>query len=340
MLNFIRASERYRNTVTKIPGHDWSQLYRVDSVGPEGRFLCFKEGQEGTPMLVSPPYAGHRSTGVDLARGRSLVGEMCEEFDRVYSWDWSSADHERRNDGISAYVERMDRDIEKIGEPVALVGVCQGGWQSAMYASLHPEKVKLLVTVAAPIDFAAPGGLNVYYKNLPYSFYAGLVKMGGGVMDGQYALMGYRMMHATARFVGDPMDLFWKMYRGQEGDIVKQLNFISWYENAVQRLPGTYYLEVIKMFQQNKLIKGRMKIGDRNIDLSNITCPVIVVTGGKDDITGREQANALGKYVGSNRVRYYEIPKVGHFGSFSGTASMKHWRSSIFAMMREDLCEE
>src|SRR5438477_413052 len=45
--------------------------------------------------------------------------------------------------------------VDHIGEPVNLVGDCQGGWLATIYAALHPENVNTLTIAGAPIDFHA-----------------------------------------------------------------------------------------------------------------------------------------------------------------------------------------
>ena len=44
---------------------------------------------------------------------------------------------------------------------------CQGGTFSAIYASLHPDKIRNLITMVAPIDFDTDDGLlNIWARHL------------------------------------------------------------------------------------------------------------------------------------------------------------------------------
>lgn len=58
------------------------------------------------------------------------------------------------------------RDITK-SDKVTLFGYCWGGDLALVYAALHPEKVKSLVTVATPGDFDLDNSLlSVWTKAL------------------------------------------------------------------------------------------------------------------------------------------------------------------------------
>jgi pimeloyl-ACP methyl ester carboxylesterase len=41
--------------------------------------------------------------------------------------------------------------VDDIGPPVDLIGLCQGGWLSLVYAARFPGKVRRLVLAGAPI---------------------------------------------------------------------------------------------------------------------------------------------------------------------------------------------
>ena len=53
---------------------------------------------------------------------------------------------------IDNYLAEVVVAIDDLGGRVNLVGLCQGGWVSAMVAARFPEKVNSLVLAGAPID--------------------------------------------------------------------------------------------------------------------------------------------------------------------------------------------
>ncbi len=66
---------------------------------------------------------------------------MASGLSRVLVTDWKSATHEMRNFDIDKYLSDIDTIVETLGGTVHLVGLCQGGWMSAMYACRFPGKI-------------------------------------------------------------------------------------------------------------------------------------------------------------------------------------------------------
>lgn len=68
-------------------------------------------------------------------------------------WFWSmAAVIEMPDFDTDTYLTDLNTAMDHLGGRVTLVGQCQGGWLSAMYARLYPEKVAALVLAGAPID--------------------------------------------------------------------------------------------------------------------------------------------------------------------------------------------
>jgi poly(3-hydroxybutyrate) depolymerase len=109
------------------------------------------------PVLVDAPYAGHNSTIADYAKGQSLVETLqTGGLAHVFVTDWKSATREMKDFDIDKYLADIDKAVGQLGDSVHLIGLCQGGWMSAMYAALFPGKVRSLVIAGGPIDTDAP----------------------------------------------------------------------------------------------------------------------------------------------------------------------------------------
>jgi pimeloyl-ACP methyl ester carboxylesterase len=59
---------------------------------------------------------------------------------------------------IDQYLAEINVCGDDLGGRVNLVGLCQGGWMSAMYAARFPGKVACLVLAGSPIDTNAGNG--------------------------------------------------------------------------------------------------------------------------------------------------------------------------------------
>jgi polyhydroxyalkanoate synthase len=84
---------------------------------------------------------------------------------------------------------------------------------------------------------------------------------------------------------------------------------------------GEAFRQFIKdFFQQNKLIKGEVQIGDYRVDLKDVTMPVLNVFAEQDHLVPPDASRALKKHVGSKDYTELSFPG-GHIGIYvSGKA--------------------
>ena len=91
----------------------------------------------------------------------------------IYATDWGTPSAYDKDLTIGHFVNSyMDKSVDLIRETtksdkVSLFGYCWGGDLVLMYAALHPEKVKNVITVATPGDFSADDTLlSLWTKNM------------------------------------------------------------------------------------------------------------------------------------------------------------------------------
>ena len=278
----------------------------------------------GLPTLVDAPYAGHTALIADYAPGQSLVATLMEGgIGHVALTDWKSATLDMKDFDIDNYLEEMIAVIEDLGGRVNLVGLCQGGWLSAMIAARFPDKVNSLVIAGAPIDSDAGDGIikDMAHKT-PLSFYEDLVKLGGGLLRGQFMLRGWKSMHPEQHYFRNYLDLF--EHIDDEAYLAKSEQFYAWYETTVD-LPGRWYLQAItQLFKENRFAKGKFVGLGRTLNLKDITCPLYLLGGAGDDITTPEQVINAKNYVGTPKEQIVEkIAPGGHIGLFMGSRTLK-----------------
>jgi polyhydroxyalkanoate depolymerase len=281
----------------------------------------------GLPTLVDAPYAGHTAMIADYRRGQSLVETLLAGgIAHVALTDWKSATGDMKDFDVDNYLEEMLVAIDDLGGRVNLVGLCQGGWLSAMVAARFPEKVNSLVLAGAPIDTdAGDGPIKRMVHESPMAFYEELVELGGGLMLGKFMLQGWKNMHPEQHYIQDHIDLY--EHIEDPAYLAKEEAFNSWYENPID-LSGRWYLQVIsQLFKENRLAKGRFFGLGRTLDLRNITCPLYLLAGAADDITTPEQVLGAKNYVGTPQDRIVEkVAPGGHIGLFMGAKTLEvHW---------------
>jgi len=109
----------------------------------------------------------------------------------------------------------------------------------------------------------------------------------------------------------------------QVGYLKRTEAFESWYEHPVD-LPGRYYLQAIRdLFRANALANGEFVALGQRINLKNITVPVYLLAGDRDDITPAEQVFNARALLGtpSEEVQQKLVPG-GHIGLFMGASTL------------------
>lgn len=312
-----------------IPTPKWTTENSIKLELPNAILRDFSVGKDDDAILIIPPQAGHHSCIADFPRGQSLVGAALKAGKKsVYAIEWKSAALERKNETIADFILSMRESIKSINSKVTLIGLCQGGWQSAIYTALFPDDVNCLVLAAAPIDFHAGNSkIGKCTSLFPSLFYKSLVMMGYGLLDGKYLLSGFKMLNPMERYCGDHFDLFFNI--SDDSFLERNRKFREWYEYT-QCIPGDFFIQVVEdLFIGNKLINGELIILDKKVDLATITQPLFLIAGEKDDITPCDQLFNIEYYVQSQNIIKHTLP-AGHIGIFMGRKIIDNYWPKIF----------
>lgn len=94
----------------------------------------------------------------------------------------------------------------------------------------------------------------------------------------------------------------------------------KWIFDSPDQAGETFRQFIKDFFQQNKLLKGEVQIGDYTIDLKNVTMPVLNVFAEQDHLVPPDASRALKGALGGSD--YTELSfKGGHIGIYvSGKA--------------------
>lgn len=318
-----------REKKLRIRSYPWETKNTVVYRGNKVALRKFNHGAKGNPLLLVAPEAGHNSQIVDYGPGQSLVQCALENYNGdIYVMDKLPAGPEHVNYSLDDCIESVAACIDHINQPVNLVGLCQGGWQSAVYTALFPENVESLTLAASPIDFHAGSGCIAKWANaLPMSFFESLVNQNGGNMPGFLIVHGFMMINPVERFWGDDLNLFKNLHN--DAFVARHQRLNKWYR-LTQPLPGKMYLQVVReLFKANKLVRGELEIMGVRVDLSRITQPVYLVAGKKDDITPSIQLFSIKDYICSPVIHEHEV-NAGHIGVFMGSAVIRNFWADLF----------
>jgi len=98
---------------------------------------------------------------------------------------------------------------------------------------------------------------------------------------------------------------------------------------------GECFRQFIKdLYQQNKLIKGTLQLGNRNVNLANITMPLLNIYAEEDHVVPPEASIALNDLVGSTDKCLTKFAG-GHIGVFVGSRSQKELAPGIALWLKE-----
>ncbi|WP_036012384.1 alpha/beta fold hydrolase [Bradyrhizobium yuanmingense] len=290
--------------------------------------------RSGQPALVCAPYALHRALIADFAPGHSVVQSLQNGgIDRIYLTDWRSATPDMRYLSIDSYLGDLNVAIDEIGAPVDLVGLCQGGWLSLLYAARFPAKVRRLVLVGAPVDLSIESSLSRLSRNAPELVYDQLVARGGGNVSGEEML---RFWSKTP----DNDDIRTALQRDLSDEQGSELlaRFDRWNTETLN-LPGTYYLEIVNaIFRENRIAEGRFVALGRPIDLKDVKAPIFLLAGLDDDVVPATQALATAGLVGTPPAFVAAASEPSnHLGLFMGARTHAHAWPRIAGWLRGDL---
>ena len=279
--------------------------------------------------LVNRPYI------VDLERDRSIVQNLLNLGMDIYLIDWGYADRGdmflTMDDYINGYVDNCVNTVRKRHglDAVNVLGICQGGTFSLCYASMHPKKVKNLITMVTPVDFSARDSLlNVWVQSLDVDVMVDTL----GNVPGDFMNGGFLMLK--------PFQLMAQKYVGivslldQQQSMRSFLRMEKWIFDSPDQAGETFRQFIKDFFQDNKLIKGEVEIGGERIDLARVTMPILNIYATEDHLVAPASSMVLERYVGSKDVTTLPFPG-GHIGIYVSSRSQKVLAPALVSWVKE-----
>ena len=126
------------------------------------RYTRTEPATHRTPIFLVLPLI-NRAYILDLRPGASFVEFLLSEGFDVFLIDWGTPGDEDRALDITTlvtrYLPRAAKAIQRASgtDEITVLGYCIGGALATCFAALHPEVVRNLVLLTAPIDFSDAG---------------------------------------------------------------------------------------------------------------------------------------------------------------------------------------
>ena len=284
------------------------------------RYLGDSEQRFKTPLvvvfaLVNRPYI------LDLKAGKSVVSHFVGAGFDTYNIDWGVPTDGDRYLGLADYVEGYINDVidvlrERSGsDKVNVLGYCMGGSFSAMYTALHPEKVKNLILLAAPVDWSNRDHLLAKWTDKSVFDVDKLIEVHGNapadLLQGSFAML---------KPIANLVEKYFTFYERMEDEKFLEDFFAmeTWLNDNIPVAGETFRQFVKYCMQENRLIKGELRIADEIVDLKRITCPILNLTATNDHLVPCGQSLPFNDAVGSTDRKAISFP-AGHIGMAVGS---------------------
>jgi len=333
-VKFIKGA----NALTEVDEIDVGTAAK-EKIYEEDKLKVYRYTREGdatcrTPVLIVYALV-NRQYMLDLQPDRSMIRNLLDLGLDVYIIDWgypTKVDmYLGLDDYINGYLDNCVNAVRRLSgcDKINLMGICQGGTFSAIYAALNPKKIQNLVTLVAPFDFSTNDGLLFNWaKNLNVDALVDSYR----VVPGDFLNSGFLMLmpfNLNIRKYVDMLDVM--------EDKEKLLNFLrmeKWIFDSPGQV-GECLRQFIKdCYQGNKLVKGELNIGGKTVDLRNITMPLLNIFASADHLVPPAATKPLNDLVGTEDKTLYEF-KGGHIGVFVGSKSQKELAPAISQWLKQ-----
>jgi polyhydroxyalkanoate synthase subunit PhaC len=271
---------------------------------------------------------------LDLMPDESLVGSLVDAgrdvFD-VFVLDWGELGDERLitwDEVVGRILRFMRRCRAASGaERIALVGYSQGGTLAAIAASLMPDALASLVTIAAPIDFAFGGALSPLTDRRLVD--ADLLADAGGVPPNAFRGL-VAAMHPGATAVS-------MLSAHLHPDPKVRASFSAlerWANDAVALPPEVLRVWLKRLVQDNALVSRGLSFAGRKVRLDAITAPTLVVVADGDTICPPESSLSLLQHIRSTCRESLRV-SGGHVSGIAGPGSSERTHRPVAEWLRQ-----
>ncbi len=274
------------------------------------------------PMLITYALV-NRQYMMDIQPDRSVIKSFLEGGLDVYVIDWGYPTGEDMYMSMDDYINwYMDECVDYIrtaskADKINLLGICQGGTFSTIYSALHPDKIKNLVTMVVPIDFSPDDALLFRWSK--YMNVDSLVDA-YGVVPGDVMNFAYLILKPLELTMNKYISMVDKMDNPEF--LTNFMRMEKWVFDSPSQAGETLRQFIKDLYQGNKLIKNELVLGGKEVNLKNITMPLLCACAEYDHLVPLSASRPLIDAVGSSDTQFISF-KTGHIGMYVSSQSQK-----------------
>lgn len=282
------------------------------------------------PVLLIIPAPFKRPYIWDLVPQVSVVRRCLSHGIAVYLLEWKQPERTQDQLGLGEYADRLlmsacDAIAAESGlQAITLAGHSLGGTFAAIFATLHPERLRLLL-IDTPIDFGGAG--DPIASTVPLLPHARLVRMFGSPVSGSLLNL-LSICAAPDIFLWQRvMDLVASSSDPRAAAI--HLHVLRWTLDEFA-MPGQLFEDVVELlYRENRLMRGSLALGGRCARLENLRAPLLAVINPASGIVPVASSKAAIDAVGpsASRVLTYvdgRGPVIQHLGPLVAPTAHEH----------------
>ena len=306
-----------------------------------GDLLAYQPASAGRPALLIVPAPIKRPYIWDLAPGASAVERLLSSGLQVYLLDWYRPQPGDEGLGLEHYAERavrtsLDAIQVETGEAKAfLAGHSLGGTFAAVFASLHPHRVRGLIELEGPIAFdrgrleaaarsgPAPQAITRVLGNVPGTF-LDFASLNADPHTFHHEPIADRILSSAS---WETSRLHWRVRRWtlDETPMARRL-----FEEVDEAL-----------YRENRFVEGRLRVGGRLANPRAIEAPILAVLDPRSRIVPPSSIEAYRTCTQSRRVQLLEYSGdtgvvMQHVGVLVGRSAHEQLWPRICSWIRDE----
>jgi polyhydroxyalkanoate synthase len=253
-----------------------------------------------TPLLICPPWI-NKFYVLDLTPEKSFIKWCVGQGLTVFVISWVNPDERLRNKDFEDYMREgllaaLDAIEAAIGEiKVHTIGYCVGGTllsiTLAYMAAKNDTRVASATLFAAQVDFTHAGDLKVFVDEEQLDALEKRMTE-RGYLEGKKMANAFNMLRSN--------DLIWPYIINNylRGKAPMPFDLLYWNSDATRMPAANHAFYLRQCYLNNSLSKGKMTIGNVQVDLKTVKVPLYNLATREDHIAPAKSAFLGSKFFG------------------------------------------
>ena len=282
--------------------------------------------ETGDPVLLVTPLAAP-SICYDLRRGCSLVEHFVQQGRPTYLVEYGEIAFKNRRLGLEHWVDEVVPEAIKSvsehtgGRPVHVIGWSLGGIFASLAAADRPDlPIASLTVVGTPFDVTKVPMVAPLRPILRLT--------DGGLVTQIYRVLGAApkplvrrafQLSSGTKMITKPLAILQNL---DDSEWLAQIEAVDRFTDNMLAYPGRSFGQLYhRMLKSNQLLTGKVNLSGNEIDVGEITAPVLIFAGNTDGIAPINAVKALVPLLRKAREVRFEIVPGGHLGMLTGRAA-------------------